>query len=206
MSKADKTSRVMKKDIGLDMIDIILPSQEQKVNEYILLVVPILLAGYKMSYESLKMGSFSQKNSQIQKSLNVEKALFNGMIADIFLSLRESLKNAIGANMTLSNMNELVSKLINNNGIQARKIARTESLRTANVGMYAATYDNNDVKGYKWVTIMDSVTRHSHSAIDGEVILKDEYFSNGLRFPLDPNGPPEEVINCRCVVIPMQKM
>ena len=205
LSKASKTYKIMKKDINLEMIDIILPSQEEKTNEFILIITPILLAGYKASYDSMNMGTFSQKNAQIQKSLNIEKALFGGMMGKIFLNLRESLKNAIGANLTLKEMNELVSKLVNFNSVTAKKIARTESLRTANVGMFAATYDNNDIQAYKWVTVMDNATRHSHAEVDGEIVDKGAYFSNGLQYPLDPNGPPEEVCNCRCVAIPLQK-
>jgi hypothetical protein len=30
-----------------------------------------------------------------------------------------------------------------------------------------------------------------------------EEFKPGLRYPNDPNGAPEEVINCRCVIAPI---
>lgn len=39
----------------------------------------------------------------------------------------------------------------------------------------------------------------NHVALDGETVGIDEKFSNGLRYPRDPNdGRAEEVINCRC--------
>lgn len=39
----------------------------------------------------------------------------------------------------------------------------------------------------------------NHVAMEGETVGIDEYFSNGLRFPRDPeDGRAEEVINCRC--------
>lgn len=39
----------------------------------------------------------------------------------------------------------------------------------------------------------------NHVALEGETVAIDAKFSNGLRFPRDPNDPrPEELINCRC--------
>lgn len=56
-----------------------------------------------------------------------------------------------------------------------------------------------------WVAILDNRTRHSHRAMDGEeqeVQADGEVlFSNNMRCPGDPSGPPEEVYNCRCRLI-----
>lgn len=39
----------------------------------------------------------------------------------------------------------------------------------------------------------------NHVALEGETVAIDAKFSNGLRFPRDPDDPrPEELINCRC--------
>jgi HK97 family phage portal protein len=41
----------------------------------------------------------------------------------------------------------------------------------------------------------------NHVALEGETVQLDAKFSNGLKFPRDPDDPrPEEVINCRCYV------
>ena len=205
ISKADKAYRIMKKDINDDMIDLILPSQAEKLDEFIKLIAPILLMGYKDSFESMG-GTFSQKNSYIQKSLNIEKALFNNMMANTFLSLRLSLKNAFSVNLSQEEIKDVVGKILDNNQAKARLIARTESLRTANVGIFAATVQDNEVQGYEWVAVMDRVTREHHARVNGERIEKGGYFSNGLQYPLDPNGPPEEVCNCRCIAIPLRKV
>ena len=44
--------------------------------------------------------------------------------------------------------------------------------------------------------------RRDHRRMDGETVPIDAKFSNGLRFPRDPDGPADEVINCRCVCTP----
>lgn len=53
-----------------------------------------------------------------------------------------------------------------------------------------------------WVTENDDRVRPTHvdCADQGEVPI-DAAFSNGLKYPGDPNGGPEEVCNCRCSLI-----
>ena len=52
----------------------------------------------------------------------------------------------------------------------------------------------------KWIATLDGHTRPSHRKADGEIVATDAKFSKGLLFPGDPNGPPAEVYNCRCVL------
>lgn len=51
-----------------------------------------------------------------------------------------------------------------------------------------------------WVATPDERTREEHLLLDGEEVNIDEPFSNGLMFPGDGDGPPEEVWNCRCTM------
>lgn len=52
-----------------------------------------------------------------------------------------------------------------------------------------------------WLATLDSRTRHSHRQLDNVSIPIDEEFDNGCKFPGDPDGPDEEVYNCRCTLI-----
>lgn len=51
-----------------------------------------------------------------------------------------------------------------------------------------------------WIATEDSRTRDSHIAINGEMQDNNKTFSNGLMFPGDWRGRPEEVYNCRCTL------
>ncbi|RMD89769.1 MAG: phage portal protein, partial [Alphaproteobacteria bacterium] len=54
-----------------------------------------------------------------------------------------------------------------------------------------------------WRTRKDGSVRESNHAADGQIRFEDEFFDVGaakLREPRDPAGPPEETINCRCIV------
>lgn len=78
--------------------------------------------------------------------------------------------------------------------------ARTMTTSAQNAGREEA-YKQIDEKGNKltiiWLSTLDDRTRHSHRQMHGEV-KEGEYFSNGLRYPGDPEGDPSEVYNCRC--------
>jgi hypothetical protein len=83
-------------------------------------------------------------------------------------------------------------------------IVRTESLTACSLGQAACT---SDVARYVpnlkkvWITAGDERVRDSHDAVEGEMVDWDAAFSNGLRHPRDPSGPPDETINCRCDVV-----
>lgn len=57
--------------------------------------------------------------------------------------------------------------------------------------------------GKQWLAALDSRTRGSHRHLDGETAELDAEFSNGLRYPGDPDGPASEVYNCRCTLAPV---
>ena len=79
----------------------------------------------------------------------------------------------------------------------AQNAGRTQSYqRAANmgIGLYQV-----------WLAALDSRTRSSHRHMDGEKVKvikgKQVKFSNGLRYPGDPDGRAEEVWNCRCTLV-----
>jgi len=48
--------------------------------------------------------------------------------------------------------------------------------------------------------------RDSHIEVHGDVVPLNEPFlvdSSEMMHPGDPNGGPEEIINCRCAVVPV---
>ncbi len=80
-------------------------------------------------------------------------------------------------------------------------IARTEAHNTMMQGA-DASYREAEVPMKQWLTVMDGRERTSHGKINMEKVKYSEKFSNGLDRPGDPNGPAEEVIQCRCQLLP----
>ena len=87
----------------------------------------------------------------------------------------------------------------------AVRTARTAVTSAENAGRKAAC-DRAASMGARvtrrWMATLDGRTRDSHRALDGERVGEDGKFSNGLRFPGDPTGRPEEFYNCRCTTVP----
>ncbi|HXU02762.1 MAG TPA: phage minor head protein, partial [Polyangia bacterium] len=91
---------------------------------------------------------------------------------------------------------------------RAETIARTEAMTSLHEAQSQAVdqaiadgIDRGDIR-YTWHATHDDRTRDSHAAMDLETVGEGELFVTGagnlLEYPGDPNGPPEEVINCRC--------
>ena len=85
---------------------------------------------------------------------------------------------------------------------------RTSAIRTARTAFTGAqnagrmdSYEMGIKLKKEWLATLDGRTRHSHAALDGEKVGTDEKFSNGCRFPGDPQGRPGEVYNCRCTMV-----
>jgi hypothetical protein len=88
--------------------------------------------------------------------------------------------------------------------VSAIRNARTTVTSAQNKGRvdmmrHARSKDVIAQKG--WSAARDNRVRHSHEMLDGEFVDEDEPFSNGLMYPGDPSGEPEEVYNCRCSLI-----
>lgn len=91
-----------------------------------------------------------------------------------------------------------VRDLADMNRNAAVRKARTAINGAENAGRMDAMLARGGSK--RWVAVMDERTRVSHASINGEVVPVDRPFSNGLMYPGDPSGPPEEVYNCRCTM------
>lgn len=85
----------------------------------------------------------------------------------------------------------------------ARTNARTAVTYAQNKGRYdsfGSATKNGTILVKHWSATHDKRTRDSHMDIDGEEVEYEKEFSNGLQFPGDTNGRPEEVYNCRCAM------
>ena len=85
--------------------------------------------------------------------------------------------------------------------IRTARTAVTGAQNAGRMDSYAAAEKMGIKLKKEWVATLDSRTRHSHAMLDGEQVAQDKKFSNGCRFPGDPQGPPWEIYNCRCTLI-----
>lgn len=94
--------------------------------------------------------------------------------------------------------------IVDNNAAAAIRNARTMVTGAQNQGRqdsYKQMADMGIVLKKVWMATPDERTRESHLLLDGEEVEYNKEFSNGLMFPGDPGGAPEEVYNCRCTMV-----
>ena len=90
------------------------------------------------------------------------------------------------------------------NKTQAIRSARTLVTGAENKGRqdsYARAEADGIILQKEWLSTNDGRTRHSHAMLDGAIVDQDKKFENGLMYPGDPSGRPEEVYNCRCTLV-----
>lgn len=94
---------------------------------------------------------------------------------------------------------------------RALTVARTETLAAVNAGTYhgaiADAAERGDPAPFKvWLATADQRTRPTHKEADQQQVPLHSPFKVGgadLLFPGDPRGPAQEVIMCRCTLLPV---
>lgn len=94
-----------------------------------------------------------------------------------------------------------ITTMSRDSAIRTARTAVTGAQNAGRMDSYAAAEKMGIKLKKEWLATLDSRTRHSHAMLDGEQVAQDKKFSNGCRFPGDPQGPPWEIYNCRCTLI-----
>jgi len=149
------------------------------------------------------MGSdaaFNLKDPRVLEFMGQKLATLVGVNRTMQMRLRSILTEELTQGTNVNDLSEVIRSSFNqwSNG-WANVIARTET-GIASSGAQAILYKEENVKEVAWQTAGDEAVRESHAEQDGETRPYGSPFSNGLRYPLEIGGPPEEVINCRCVL------
>ena len=143
----------------------------------------------------------------VQLDSKISKGLYQRLGEDVTVlkkKIAAQISRGISTGMSYQQVAQQLAGETNIGFNNAVRIARTEGHRIqCQAGMDAcekAKEKGADVVK-QWDSTMDSRTRESHVAVDGEIRELDEKFSNGLMFPGDPAGGAAEVINCRCALL-----
>lgn len=176
-------------------------------NEYIMDVVnEKMIAIYLLSY-NMSMHRFKRnieiddpdiEEEELQKQMNKKKDFFWNLRVITSKLVRYMIMN-VSFSLVFDMLIEECTRSIMNSVIRN---AITMTNRAENQARFDANEQISEdfgVKRYKtWITVGDERVRESHEGLDGMTIPIDEPFPNGLMYPCDPSGTPEETCNCRC--------
>lgn len=130
---------------------------------------------------------------------------------EVFDLIRHELATGVNLGEGIPKLRDRVDSVLSTTGSarwpnRATVIARTEAIGALNAGRFdafnaLAEEEPETVFERLWLATDDNRTRHTHNVADGQrVPLGSPFIVGGfeLRFPGDPMGPPQEVIQCRC--------
>lgn len=136
-----------------------------------------------------------------EKPLFFAKEVTNTTIVALATTLKEGLANG----ESIGQFGDRVAEVFDMaRGFRTETIARTEVGSALNFGRNTEMKEQG-VEKKRWVSIFSN-SREDHMDASGDIVGVDETFDVGgeeLEFPQDPNGSPENVINCQCSVSPV---
>lgn len=131
--------------------------------------------------------------------LDTQAIVINNMIDTI---LEDARAEGAGIPEIMRSMrDELENGLTAINPYQAERIARTEVIGSSNKGSFQGALETGVEMQKEWINSGLPGMRQSHilyGSMGGQQ-MNFEY-APGLKHPGDPEGSPEEVINCRCTI------
>lgn len=126
-----------------------------------------------------------------------------GITATIREQLTEELADGLRLGESTSELSKRIQDVMDASVARADTIARTEMGIAYSSGKYVAMRSSG-INQHEWLSAQDDRVRDDHAADDGEVVdIGKPFPHSGLLYPLDPAGPPEQIINCRCTTIPV---
>lgn len=133
---------------------------------------------------------------------NVVASKVKGIMDTTILDIKSVILSGFADGLTNENIAKNLKGLFEETyKNRSKTIARTEVGGAASYGDFKAAETTGVVKEKIWMTTGGFDVRDTHEAINGQRRKMNEPFSNGLMYPLDPNGKASEVINCNCILI-----
>jgi len=190
--------------------------QDEFVDKYTTILKNTVETGYDSQIEFIfndkdkeKIAALRKKDAEGRREILRDRGL------DTFDNVSKTRTEAIMASITQGtkrgeSISQIISRVAKELGDfattqnKADTIARTETLTAVSIGQGAALKNAQKViPGLQkaWLNAGDARVRDSHVDVQGETVDAEDDFSNGLRWPRDVGGPPEETINCRCTLV-----
>lgn len=119
-------------------------------------------------------------------------------------AINSQLLQGILQGESMDKIAERLQNVTDMNESSAIRNARTMTTAAENGGRLdgmKAAEEKGIVYEKQWMATPDDRVRESHALIDGESVPLEEYFSNDLLYPGDPDGEAAEVYNCRCTMV-----
>jgi len=179
-----------------------IPKSKEELKKLVGLSIPkvtevVVLEGKKVLVE-LGVGiSFDVLNPKVIEFIKTRTGdLIKSVSNTTKEALRRTLKEGIELGESIPKLAKRIASVYDDaQGYRSVLIARTENIAAHNSGALNGYRQSGVVEKKTWLTAGDDRVREEHAAMDGETVMLEEAFSNGLMHPQEPN--------CRCCMIPV---
>jgi phage-related protein (TIGR01555 family) len=143
---------------------------------------------------------FGTTEAVIDRALKASKEIDNATKREITEQLAKGAAEGESRDAIARRINNIFE---DSNLARSNRIAQTE-INAASNKARADEYVKHGVEKHEWLTGGANI-RDTHLAneADGPIPIGEAFSGNGLRWPGDYSGPPEEVINCKCTLAPV---
>lgn len=168
--------------------------------------------GQDLAYAQADLAAGTLTRVHASSAVRHADAATNRMVRfsdSLWLDARRRISEGIASGASIEEMKNQLWRDFGPDGVyeqRAEVVARTEVHAAVNAGHEEgmALLGEHGPRFKEWLATSDGRTRPTHAAADGQAVPRDSAFVVGgarLKFPGDPSGPAEEVIQCRCVVL-----
>lgn len=154
------------------------------------------------------------QDQRLHKDFHIDQKVIDAILAKAFNFanlvndttkelIREQLLEGIGLGEGVAEIGRRINDIFDKrlSRFEVERIARTEVLSASNQAALLSMEQSGIINKKEWLTTLDGRERDSHAQVNGEEVKLDGKFSNGLRYPGDPNGSASDIINCRCALL-----
>lgn len=126
-----------------------------------------------------------------------------GIGDELWFNARAAISEGVAEGESIQDIASRIEESVGVTSPRAERIARTEVIGARNAASYSTALRAGVGMDKEWLSTPDERTRVTHQLAGGQVAPMEAKFTVGnaqLKFPGDPDGPPEEIINCRCAI------
>lgn len=166
------------------------------------------------AYENLLGRGFSfEQRAEVTDHLAEVRNRMVRVPDEVFDLVSGQVAEAVNQGDDVSQISERIAETLDTTATprwsnRATVTARTETIGALNSGRSGAFRAVSQETGRDfekvWLSTIDDRTRETHVTADGQRVPVDQNFQVGgfdLDYPGDPDGPAEEVIQCRCTML-----
>jgi HK97 family phage portal protein len=212
-----KSKEVVKKSIVEILID-----TEEELQKLVDILEPIYTIGMEegaeMIAEELGLGGFefNPLDPEFLEPATLKiKTIPKEILDTIKGQIDDAIRTGLAQGETVTEVAERIRGIYNHTMSRQMTIARTETSSSINQGRFSMM-KKQGVEKHEWLTALDANVRGNdpkdqfdHTVLDGAIAEIGNKFKDktgvirNLKHPLDPQGYAGDVINCRCITVPV---